>query len=93
MITQQHPHVVESLALYISDGIPPGGFLMAILTNDLREAVGHADHINLRLIPEYVSYLWNDCPSVCWGSPEKVEGWLAHHEMLRTTKEKGNSDE
>ena len=62
---------------YIEQGIPPGSFLTAVICNDLKEAVGRADGENLRQLPAYVSYFYNDAPSACWGSPEKYEAWLA----------------
>lgn len=71
----QHMH--GALERYIDKGIPPGGFLTAVLSNDLRNAVGRADAENRERIGDYVIYLYNDAPSVCWGSPEKVEAWIA----------------
>jgi len=69
-------HMVDALNRYIEHGIEPGSFLYAVLSNDLKGAVGRADHNNQRLIFEYVAYLYNYCPADCWGSPEKVENWL-----------------
>ena len=60
---------------YIEDGLPPGGFLTAILENDLEAAVSRADEENLRNIPAYVGYLYNHAPAGCWGSKEAVAKW------------------
>ena len=52
-----------------------GGFLKALLTNDLSLTVQRADHTNLWLIPYYVFYLTWYCPMDCWGSEEKFKNW------------------
>lgn len=71
-------HLMPSLDdAYVVDRRPTGGFLQAILENDLREACGRADNQNQRLIWEIVEYCWNELPPTCWGSPEKVAAWLA----------------
>ena len=61
---------------YIDDKCPPGHFLTAVLENDLKEAVSRADHRNMKVIPAYVSYLYNHAPGNCWGSKEAVDEWL-----------------
>jgi len=69
-------HMQSGLYHYITKGIAPGGFLMAVLENNLRNAVGQADQVNIRAIPEYIQFLYNYAPSGCWGSEEKVDKWL-----------------
>lgn len=71
-------HMRDGLQLYIEEGIPPGGFMLALLTNDLREACARADHINKYLIFDFVSCFWNEIPSQAWGSVEKVQDWISH---------------
>ena len=39
-LTQQ---AVDAIKRYVEDGIPPGGFLEAVICNDLQNAVGLAD--------------------------------------------------
>lgn len=68
--------MLDALRRYIFEAIPPGDFLMAVLCNDLKEAVGRADHRNIGAIPAYVALLYNDAPGTCWGSEEKVQAWL-----------------
>lgn len=74
-------HMMDALQRYIRDRIPPGGFLMAVLENNLASAVGRADLINRRNLPAFAAYLYNNAPSDCWGSPEKVAKWLAAREV------------
>ena len=39
------------------------------------DAVGQADRENLRNLPAYASYLYNEVSADCWGSPGKVREW------------------
>ena len=67
--------VRDPLQLYIQEGISCGGFLMAVLANDLAESVSRADDTNLRLLPEIVQWLHWEAPAECWGSEKKVTAW------------------
>jgi hypothetical protein len=60
---------------YIEYGITPGGFLTAVLENDLADALGRADSNNLPRLQEILSWLHDEVPSVCWGSPAAVSAW------------------
>lgn len=68
--------VTESLLLYWHRRIPTGGFLEAVLANDLREAVGRADSVNIRCIPGIVRFITQQLPAESWGSRKAVEAWL-----------------
>jgi hypothetical protein len=74
-------HMMRSLRRYIQQGAPVGDFLTAVLENDLGKACGHADSENLQNLPAFVAYLYNEAPSGCHGSPEKVRAWLSHFEQ------------
>ena len=65
-----------SIDAYVKDKIPTGGFLYAVLTNNLFEAMSRADSNNLLAMHDICSYIYNNTPSSCWGSPEKVKEWL-----------------
>lgn len=69
-------HMQQGLRLYLEDGLEPGGFLYAVLTNDLAGAVGRADSTNVRRLPEYVQFLYNYAPAGSWGSERKVAAWM-----------------
>jgi hypothetical protein len=75
-------HMMEAMDRYINHGIKPGSFLSAVIRNDLCDAIGRADDINIHLIPDYVRYFYNDAPSACWGSPAKFESWLSRFERV-----------
>ena len=66
-----------SLMRYIEYRIPPGGFLTALLSNDLMDAIGRADHINKEQFHEIASWLYNYAPPDCFGSRRKVADWLS----------------
>ena len=69
-------HMMGALRRYLDDGIKPGDFLTAVLSNDLKEACGRADDHNRHILFEYVSYLYNYCPKTCWGSREVVQAYI-----------------
>lgn len=68
--------ILGALQRYVEDRIQPGGFMTAVLSNDLREAIARADDECLAALHTIVARLYNDVPSICWGSPEKVDAWL-----------------
>lgn len=68
--------IIESLQLYVDHGCSVGGFLMAVLENNLSEACGRADLNNQRRLITIVRYVYNRIPRDAWGSPEKVAEWL-----------------
>jgi hypothetical protein len=72
------PEVIkDSLDRYAKDKCPTGGFLYAVLSNNLFEAFGAASENNREALFDIVSYIYNELPSTCWGDPEKVRRWLA----------------
>lgn len=71
-------HLLESLDRYAVHGVETGGFLRAVLENDLASATGHmnpaiADFMILR---ELVMYVHNELPGRCHGSPGNVQRWI-----------------
>ena len=54
----------------------PGHFLQAILSNDLVEAAGRADHENVQILHVYASLLYNCLPKPSWGSHEAMMKWI-----------------
>ena len=68
---------------YVNHGIPPGGFVMAVLENNLMESFGRADIENRRDLFEICEYVYNEIPAPCHGSPEAVSKWLRSHAEVR----------
>lgn len=62
---------------YAEKGWGLGGFLTAVVENDLFEAMGKADSYNRATIHQICSYVYNELPGECWGSPETVKKWRA----------------
>ena len=74
------PEIVESLLRYWHRRIPTGGFLQAVLENDLVEACARADDDNIRHLPGIVSFCYNQLPGNSWHSRENVQAWLARED-------------
>ena len=68
-------HTFHAIKGWVDKGVPPGGFLYAVLTNNLRESVGRADEYNQAHLKEIVQYLWWEVPAGCWGSQKAVREW------------------
>ncbi len=68
-------HIRAGLAEYVIRGTPTGGFLEALLCNDLREACGRADDTNAPRLVNIVKWLYNETPAGCWGSVDKYLKW------------------
>jgi len=66
----------EAIDRYVADRCPVGGFLRAVLSNNLTESFGRADQENRNNLYDIVSYCYNNLPAGCWGNPDKVTYWL-----------------
>lgn len=64
--------ILEGLENYVWYGTPTGGFLHAVLTNDLRGAMSHGDLSSLKSIRSIVQYVYNYLPSGIHGNAEKI---------------------
>jgi len=71
-------HMMQSIKRYVENRIECGGFLNAVLCNDLKGACGMADGYNIKIIPTYACYLVNHVPASCWGSNEAVSIWISN---------------
>ena len=74
-------YMVGGIVRWIVNGIPPGDFLTAVLSNDLKGACERADDTNQHLLFIYCNFFYNYAPSQCWGSPEKVLAWKLKMEL------------
>ena len=70
------PTIKYQIDEYVKDKIPPGGFLNAVLSNNLMEAFVRADENNAFHMKDIMMYLYNNVPFTCWGSPESITEWL-----------------
>jgi hypothetical protein len=65
----------EAIDRWVADACPMGSFINAVLENDLAQALGRADEDARENLHDIVKYLYNQAPSSCWGSKEKVNQW------------------
>jgi hypothetical protein len=68
--------IKDSLRRYVEQGIAPGGFLLAVLSNNLMEAIGRADEYNLQSLRAICGHVYCKLPAGCHGSELKVNEWL-----------------
>ena len=69
----------KEIRRYIEEGFLPGAFLTKVLWNDLISAVSHCSG-PLEDMKAVVMWLYNEAPSACWGSPDKVKAWIWERE-------------
>ncbi len=71
------PNLCAGLIDYAKNHREQGSFLMAALANDFIEAVCRASPESLACIRGVATFIHNELPGACHGSPEKVRAWLA----------------
>ena len=75
-------HMRAGAKAYIENGVQPGGFLTAVLSNDLVMAWYHGDDINRKAMGGWAKWLWQrEIPRKCWGSKRAISDWV-HHDGL-----------
>ena len=87
------PHTRLSLVNYFMHGLHPGGFIEAVLTNDLHRCVAIADHANIEALQIIVQWIQSHAPLDSWGTREKIEAWCDElsedrKEFVRRVEEK-----
>jgi hypothetical protein len=70
-------HLREGLRAYMMEHRPTGGFLAAVLENDLFLASSRADPQSQRSFHAIAKYIYNCAPGQCYGSREKVDAWVS----------------
>jgi hypothetical protein len=68
--------VMNNLLQYVEGNEAPGGFLFAVLSNNLFESIGRADNEMQPLIPLLVKFISWKIPYGCHGSPDIVKAWM-----------------
>jgi hypothetical protein len=71
------PDTIAALDNWQATATEQGGFIHAILCNDLIKAMHRADGNNLRNLPAIIRYCYMHLDPECWGSVEKVANWKA----------------
>lgn len=80
-------HTQGALMRYVNDGLHPGGFLTAVITNDLFGAVSRADEWNQQALPGIVMFMFNAMPAASIGSTENMEYWMRRVREERAQEE------
>lgn len=70
----------DGMRNYIEHGLEPGGFLTAVLENNLRRAIAKADSVNRVVLPTIVQWIYSECPSSIRGSEEAVKQWIKQND-------------
>jgi len=70
------PDTMAEIRRYVEHRIPPGGFVHAVLANDLYRACAKADDVNRELLCDVADYVESHLPMACRGSHAAVEAWL-----------------
>jgi hypothetical protein len=68
-------HTQGALKRYVEHGYMPGGFLTAVLCNDLVRAVCRADHMNQACLADIVKWVYNSMPMAARGSEDNMMNW------------------
>lgn len=77
---------IQALRNYEDYGISPGGFLSALLQDNLIEAAKLADQTSLNTLGAVVDYMFNEMDHECYGSKEKYQEWRASGGAIRREK-------
>lgn len=72
----QDPDWQGAMERYVLYGISPGGFLEAVLANNLYLAACRSHPSNAwTSIMQLIKWLANQAPTLCWGDPDVVRKW------------------
>jgi len=73
-----------TLENYVVHGLAPGGFMTAVLTNDLYRTVNAADSNNKKIVPEIVNWIQINLPISCYGTQKNMKSWMKDEDGVRT---------
>lgn len=76
MLKMVPEHLRDGIQAYIETGRPVGQFLQAVLRNDLKAAVSHADDSSLAGMRGIIQFLYNYAPAECWGNEDTIIRWM-----------------
>jgi len=69
---------------YLIWGIEPGGFLKAVICNDLYRASATADYQNKPILTEISAAVFHNFPHGSYGGYEQYENWMRNKDGIRT---------
>lgn len=68
---------LETLLDYLYDGVPMGDFCNAVVKNDLMEAIGRADHENIKHLRAIATLVYSRFPGVALDTKQ----WIGLHHL------------
>lgn len=75
-------HLVEGLDRWLRHGIAPGGFLRAVLSNNLIDSVVRADLSSREALPRLVQFLLEQAPAGSYGRPSVLSDYPSYLRAL-----------
>ena len=75
------PRIRKAIDKYRDHHLYPGGFVDAVLVNDMIGAIGRADAESMAALPAIVGYIHWEIPAKCHGNRARVNAWLEHKEV------------
>lgn len=69
-------HILDAINRYVEHRHRPGGFVTAVLSNNLIGAFNTADKESRHGLGDILKYIYWEIPAESWGSLSKVEAWL-----------------
>lgn len=75
-------NILDAIWDYAENHNPHGGFVTAVLENNLMEALGRADEFSRAGIFDICRYVRWEIPGNCHGSPEAVQAWLVPEQPM-----------
>jgi hypothetical protein len=68
-------HIRYGMFRWIEFGNVPGHWMTMVLQNNLVQSFGFADSTNRERMSDIVNFIYNEAPSPCWGSEDKMKQW------------------
>jgi len=76
-------HTGTALENYLIHGMAPGGFLLAVLKNNLYDAVSRADSVNSVSLSNIVRWIHSYAPMESYGNSEMIKHWCNNTNDIR----------
>lgn len=77
-------HIRAGITNYFELGLHPGGFVSAVVANDLLRAVQSADHENRKHIPSITRWISYNAPAASRGSWAAFDNWIDDADGVRS---------
>lgn len=77
-------HAQDTLENYLLRGWSPGGFLTAVLANDLMRACTSCDPTNRQSLVDIAKWVQHRAPTGSWGNYDTVDAWINDVGQRRT---------